>query len=126
MGRTSGTLRSRCNGHRQSLKTKKGPVHLVSHFTKVHRPGDLCIKPIERVEGTLEMMNAREDYWIKELGTLYPYGLNERLNKPYIDAHNYVLLNYYIKINLVEESMQEGELETAYQEKQQLLMICSL
>ena len=37
------------------------------------------------------MMNAREDYWIKELGTLYPYGLNERLNKPYIDAHNYFL-----------------------------------
>ena len=43
------------------------------------------------MEGTHEMMNAREDYWIKELGTLYPYGLNERLNKPYIDAHTYFL-----------------------------------
>ena len=91
VGRTTGPLRTRCCGHRRSLRTKKGPVHLIKHFTKVHKSSDMIIKPIETVIGnSLEEKNQREDYWIKEIGTLYPYGLNERLNKPYIDASSYL------------------------------------
>ena len=55
----------------------------------------MIIKPLEQVYST-EELTEREQYWIKELGTLYPYGGNERLDTPYIDA-----ADYFIKGNCV-------------------------
>ena len=70
---------------------KNGSPLLIKHFTKTHSVSDLIIKPIRTVLGTIDEAKESELHWIKELGTLYPYGLNDRLDKPYIDAHKYYL-----------------------------------
>ena len=79
IGKTAQTLRSRMNGHRSSLKTKKGCQFVVEHFTKVHRPSNMKVAPIDPVA-------CKEMELIKEYGTLFPYGGNDRLEQPYLDA----------------------------------------
>ena len=91
IGRTSGKLQIRAGQHRRSLISKNGSPLLIKHFTKTHSVSDLIIKPIRTVLGTIDEAKESELHWIKELGTLYPYGLNDRLDKPYIDAHKYYL-----------------------------------
>ena len=84
IGKTTQTLRARANGHRSSLRTKKGCTHVIRHFTREHKPSDLIIKPLIKV--LPKHLGEYEMKYIKSFGTLYPYGGNERLDKPYIDA----------------------------------------
>ena len=45
---------------------------------------DLCVQPIEQIDGDGRHPNVekfrklRESYWMKELPTIFPYGLNDR------------------------------------------------
>ena len=79
IGKTSQTLRARMNSHRSSLRTKKGCQFVIEHFTKQHRPANMKVVP-------LNPKTNMEMELIKEFGTLFPYGGNDRLEKPYLDA----------------------------------------
>ena len=82
IGRTKQTLRSRTNGHRGSLRHKKGCQFVIEHFTKHHRPANMKIVPLDpRPHMEMEL--------IKQFGTLFPYGGNDRLEKPYLDTNEH-------------------------------------
>ena len=84
VGETSQTLRCRFNNHRSRLKQLCG-LYLYHHFSSDgHTLDDISIMPIEEV--VLEPNDViflpskrlqREEYWYRELCTVYPYGLND-------------------------------------------------
>ena len=47
---------------------------------------DLCVQPIEQINGDgrdpkiKSFRKFRESHWMKELRTIFPYGLNDRCN----------------------------------------------
>ena len=52
----------------------------------MHQPSDMIIKPLIFVKKE-DNLNDIENEVILKLNTLYPYGLNDRLEKPrYLDA----------------------------------------
>jgi len=78
-------LHKRMNGHRYTIRNKKMTL-LAEHFS-----GDggcnishFTVQPIEKIETNDENVKSarlkREAFWIKELRTLTPYGLNDRLD----------------------------------------------
>lgn len=88
VGRTISKLKKRLSGHRSGLLTGNEPKHVLYHFTKKHKPSDMIIKPIDVVKDNENINDIENDYILK-LNTLYPYGLNDRLEKPqYLDAQN--------------------------------------
>ena len=70
------------------------------HFTKHHNISDVIIKTIEICDRSV--LRNKEHYWIQELNTAFPYGLNSRVNIQGIhDSYNHVINNnpkaiYYI------------------------------
>ena len=86
VGETSQTLRCRFNNHRSRLKQLCG-LYLYHHFSSDgHTSDDISIMPIEEV--VLEPIDVislpskrlqREEYWYRELCTVYPYGLNDNV-----------------------------------------------
>ena len=88
VGKTSQTLRSRFNNHRVRLK-QMCDLFLYNHFNSDgHSHEDLCIMPIEEVylepgdDISLAMkLSNREEFWYKELCSVYPYGLNDNVCK---------------------------------------------
>ena len=88
VGETSQALRSRMNNHRQRLN-KMCDLFLYQHFcSNGHSEDDIAIMPIEEVsleEGECLSLASkqlqREEYWYKELATIYPYGLNDNVKK---------------------------------------------
>ena len=86
VGQTKSCLKNRFSGHRSGLKNGNEPKHVLNHFTKVHQPSDMIIKPLIFVKKE-DNLNDIENEVILKLNTLYPYGLNDRLEKPrYLDA----------------------------------------
>ncbi|KAI8516763.1 corticospinal neuron axon guidance through spinal cord [Branchiostoma belcheri] len=83
VGETKQTLANRLNGHRSAINTKKDtPVS--AHFNQTHHSvGDLEILGIERLrytgneDLTRQRRLQRESYWIHQLRTLHPDGLNQ-------------------------------------------------
>ena len=86
MGETSQTLRSRFNNHRNRLKQLCG-LYLYHHFNSdSHTLEDISIMPIEEVvlepDDSMTLPNKRlqrEEFWYRELCTVYPYGLNDNV-----------------------------------------------
>ena len=86
VGETSQVLRRRMNNHRNRLKNL-GEQYLYKHFcSDGHSIADLSIMPIEQVEVsdtdnvTVNSKRlAREQYWYKELNSIYPHGLNDNV-----------------------------------------------
>ena len=78
-------LRKRMNNHRIRLSE----LYLYQHFSSNgHTLDDLLIVPIEEIqvlEGECITLAAkrlqREEYWYKELKSIYPYGLNDNVRK---------------------------------------------
>ena len=75
VGQTEQSLKDRLNAHRsninRAIKTAVG-IHFSNPHHTIH---DLQIIPIEQVHN-LERRLEREQFWIKELKTKYPHGLN--------------------------------------------------
>ena len=102
VGETAKVLRNRMNNHRQRLK-QMCILFLYQHFcSNDHNEDDITIMPIEEV--TLEMGEnitlaskrlQREEFWYKELATVYPYGLNDNVkhlsNVSKIDTQNIIV-----------------------------------
>ena len=88
VGKTSQTLRSRMNNHRNRLK-QLGNFYLHNHFNSDgHSLDDISIMAIEAVfhspEDTTTIgskLLSREEFWYKELGSIYPYGLNDNVKQ---------------------------------------------
>ena len=70
---------------------------MLHHFTKIHNPSDMIIKAIEIC--SILTIKDRERFWINELNTAFPYGLNDRINSPPIkDAYSFTKENRSINI----------------------------
>lgn len=95
VGETSRKLHERFTEHRSNINTKKsGPV--AKHFNEICPNMDfLTITPLEHVQrkildtfmGLLDRVDIlallqREQYWIKKLKTIAPFGLNKRREIP--------------------------------------------
>ena len=86
VGKTSQTLRSRFNNHRTRLK-QMCDLFLYNHFNSDgHCHTDILLMPIEKVclepgdRMTLaKKLSEREEYWYRELCSVYPYGLNDNV-----------------------------------------------
>ena len=86
VGETSQALRSRMNNHRHKLN-QMCDLFLYQQFcSNDHNQDDIIIMPIEEVsleEGECLSLASkqlqREEYWYKELATIYPYGLNDNV-----------------------------------------------
>ena len=90
VGETTSALHMRMNVHRTS---KSGCEHFIEHFSNVCTNKSFSIQVIEKLSGngydeigdvSSEMTDKRlerEDFWMKKLRTIYPYGLNEKAKK---------------------------------------------
>ena len=87
-------VNKRMNIHRTA---KSGCKYFIDHFTNVCPGATFSIHIIEKLEGNgylngvidetmREYRLQREDYWMKQLRTVYPYGLNERTKHMSEDA----------------------------------------
>ena len=87
VGETKQKLSKRLSGHRSAIK-KHANTFIAKHFNQPgHSVADILIQPIEKIEllpgesdedVTIRRLD-RERFWMLELGTVYPYGLNDRL-----------------------------------------------
>ena len=92
-GKSTCTIRKRMYGHRNNLTAGKEPHLVQHHFTKVHQPSDMFILPIELVEDG-KILGERETYWMREINTIFPYGLNDRTDINGIhDAYTHIINN---------------------------------
>lgn len=84
IGKTSETLRSRFNNYRARLK-QMCDIFLYNHFNSDnHSIADIAIMPIEEVADQLSLadkLSSREEFWYRELCSVYPYGLNDNVYK---------------------------------------------
>jgi len=72
---TENPLHIRMNGHWSDIQTKKLEKPVASHFNQPdHSLEDLAIEKIQRDDTTCR--RHRESYWIFELATLAPSGIN--------------------------------------------------
>ena len=79
VGETENRLHIRMNGHRSDIRTGKTEKPVAAHFTLPdHSVDDLEVMGIEKIrEGdTTQWRKLREKYWIFNLKTLTPSGLN--------------------------------------------------
>ena len=86
VGETSQALKKRMNNQRANIKSLK-PQFLCKHFTcDGHGLEDMFVQPIKSiVVAPNEQASAyskrleREEFWIRELKTVYPYGLKDNI-----------------------------------------------
>ena len=90
IGKTSQTLRSRLNNHRNRLKQLCN-LYLYNHFnSNNHTADDIRIMPIEEVcldpEDNITLASKllkKEDFWMRELCSIYPYDNVKGLGNAY-------------------------------------------
>ena len=86
IGETTIPLKKRMNIHRTA---KTGCEHMINHFREVCPGSSFSIRIIEVFKGdgyennkvcpeARKIRVERENFWMKELRTIFPYGLNER------------------------------------------------
>ena len=77
VGQTKKQLRYRVYGHRNSCKNKNEQI-LYKHFNSDCKFENAKFRIIERTEES--NLLAREDYWIKKIMSVYPFGLNDQIS----------------------------------------------
>ena len=77
IGFTTTPLNKRLSGHSANIVNGTGVV-MLQHFTKIHNITDMIIKLLEYCEG--KFLRAKEKFWMQELNTIFPYGLNSRID----------------------------------------------
>ena len=78
VGETENLLHIRMNGHRSDIRTKRLEKPVAAHFSQPdHSAVDLEVRGIEKIHrDNMQWRKQRESYWIFELKTLIPCGLN--------------------------------------------------
>ena len=112
VGETEQVFRKRMNGHRSRFdgKGKKCLLYQHSHQEASgnnQRLDDFHVQPIEvlKNETTCAERRRKEVWWMKELKTLYPYGLNDKCGNRYFSEYHKDKLVYSVLIlNLSEEN----------------------
>lgn len=100
VGETAQQLNARFTSHRAGIKTpdKHGTCKILSnHFNRgICKDSKYVVQILEKLEGsgrterktidvtTTTLRRKREDYWMKTLRTVYPYGLNDRVGDDYM------------------------------------------
>ena len=100
VGETAQQLNARFNGHRVGMKNPKkyGTCKILSnHFNKgVCKGSHYNVQIIEKLEGTgrteeeavdpkvTSSRRKREDFWMRTLRTVHPYGLNDRVGDDFM------------------------------------------
>ena len=75
VGESGRKLKERINNHRSDIKTNKH-TSIAIHFNDIgHNFKHFAILPIELITDPVRR-KAKEKWWIKELQTKYPFGLN--------------------------------------------------
>jgi len=83
VGETVQTLRNRMNGHRTAI-INQNHSHISQHFNSTCNLSDLIVQPIEIIPGDghspeiATLRKSRETFWMKQLRTVYPFGLNDQ------------------------------------------------
>ena len=89
VGFTTTKLNKRLAGHRANILNGTEGCIMLDHFTKHHNITNMVIKPIDICDG--KVLCKREEFWMQELNTIFPYGLNNRIDILGIhDAHEHV------------------------------------
>ena len=89
VGFTTTKLNKRLAGHRANILNGTEGCIMLDHFTKHHDISNMVIKPIDMCDG--KVLRKREQFWMQELNTIFPYGLNNRIDIQGIhDAHEHV------------------------------------
>ena len=97
VGFTTTPLNKRLAGHRANIVNHTEGVIMFNHFTRVHGITDMIIKPLEFCDK--EFIRAKEKFWMQELNTIFPYGLNNRIDiKGIHDAFQHTKSNSNIPI----------------------------
>ena len=94
VGQTKVMIRQRFNWHRAHIRQGTEAKLMLEHFKGNNgcKISDMKIKPIELCDS--KKLNERERYWIKELNTLFPYGLNmDGREKGFQDTYGIVVAN---------------------------------
>ena len=110
VGKTTESIRTRHNGHRGNMRAGSEAYIMLNHFLGKdgHGIGNMIIKPIELCDK--KTINEREKYWILELNTVFPYGLNmDAKFKGIKNAYNHVVNNrsditIYSMFNVVKKT----------------------
>ena len=84
VGQTQQQFRARFSGHRSACKTGKDHLLLYEHFqSHLHSLSDYKVQIIYHYTGdksdAKETLLAMEEFYMRMLGTLYPFGLNDRI-----------------------------------------------
>ena len=79
VGFTKVQLNRRFSEHRSHIRCGTESYVMLHHFTKHHGIGDMTIKILEIC--ALDKLREREKFWINELNTSFPYGLNDRIDE---------------------------------------------
>ena len=87
IGQTTQEFKQRLNGHRKSIRLKERLIG--QHFALPdHSPSDMQAQVVEKLiplqgETKIQLRKRlleREDYWMRELCTVWPYGLNDNVS----------------------------------------------
>ena len=97
VGYTTTKLNKRLSGHRANIINGTEGKIMLEHFTKHHQICDMVIKPIDICDK--ELLKNREKYWMQELNTIFPYGLNNRIDINGIkDSYDHIKYNKELAI----------------------------
>ena len=95
IGETASEFRQRMNQHRSTMKGKQHTLlcqhcHLVDGIPHRIKLDDLNIQPIEVLAKNTTKRDRikKEEWWMRELKTLYPYGLNDKHNNNYYSSYS--------------------------------------
>ena len=89
MGQTTQRIKNRFSQHKSKIVHNKLNTFICNHFnSKEHSYLDCNVQIIDYIEPTshqdkntvLKQLNQLEDFWIKTLDSVYPYGLNDRIS----------------------------------------------
>ena len=91
IGQSINSVNTQCIQHRSGIRTGNEPTFVREHFIKIHSSSNLRITPLMTVvnnspvkskKSRVKLLKSNEDTLVLSLNTLYPYGLNDRLERP--------------------------------------------
>ena len=119
VGETGGWYSRRNNSHRSKMRCVKSRLLIYKHShldedgsQRRNSLNDFIIQPIEVLAKNTKAADriAKEEWWMKELKTLYPYGLNDKCGNTYFsDYHKDRLVYSVFNKQIIKRKHVKGE-----------------
>ena len=97
VGMTTTSLRTRFAGHRSAIKNKKHNTCLYDHFTdyrhSIEHAKVQIIYHYDKIDNAKDVLLTVEEFYMRKLGTLWPFGLNDNVTSLNINLSNCNLSN---------------------------------